>query len=303
MMLTKSKIILVGAASILILVACNSGSMSGAASTKGGVAATVNGTPISESLVDLMLKQRTDLGRAAGADVRNGYIDRLAMQTIISQEAVNMGLDKQPDVAARLELNRQAALIDAFVQNYLKNNVSSDSVLKAEYEKFKAKAAGTEYMARHILVQKEEDAKEIIAKLNKNPKAFEALAKEKSIDTGTKFKGGELGWFDPGAMIPEFGLAVAKLAKGKFTEEPVKSQFGFHVILLEDSRPKQVQSFDEMKPQLAQQLQQQNLKKLFDEMKAKAKIVVMQVPASEAAPAKEAKPAAEPAKPTVPAKN
>lgn len=289
-MFINPRILLVSAVSLLTLIACNSSnSPQGTGPGKDAVAATVNGTPISERLVDLMLKQRGDLGRPTNAEARNTFIDRLAMQLIISQEAAKKGLDKAPEVSAQLELGRQSVLVNAFVQDYLKNNSISDDTLKAEYEKFKAQATGTEYKARHILVQKEAEAKDIIARLKKNPKAFEALAKEKSNDSRSKAKGGDLGWFDPRGMVPEFGAAVAQLAKGKLTETPVKSQFGYHVILLEDSRAKQVQPFEQVKPALTQQVQQQYLKKLFDDMKAKAKIEIVQAPAP--TPAKDANPA------------
>lgn len=296
----KPRILLVCAASLLTLIACNSNnSPQGAAPAKEAVAATVNGIPVSERLVDLMLKQRADLGRSAGAESRNAFIDRLALQLIIAQEAVKKGLDKAPEVADRIELGRQSALVDAFVQDYLKNNPVSDEAVQAEYDKMKAQATGTEYKARHILVETEAEAKDIIARLKKNPKAFEALAKEKSKDRGSKDRGGDLGWFDPRRMVPELGAAMAKLVKGKLTEEPVKSQFGYHVILLEDTRPQMVQPLEQIKPALTQQIQQQNLKKVFDEIKAKAKIEIVQAPAPAPTPApvpaQEAKPA-EPAK-------
>ena len=285
-MFTKPRILLACALSLLTLIACSSNDTPPAAgAAKEAVAATVNGTPISEHLVGMMLKQRTDLGRPASAEARKQFIDNLAMQLIVTQEAIKKGLDKVPETSDKLELSRQSVLIDAFVQDYLKNNPVSDDMLKAEYEKIKAQATGTEYKARHILVEQEAEAKDIIARLNKNPKAFEALAKEKSKDGGSKGNGGDLGWFDARGMVPEFGAAVAKLAKGKFTEEPVKSQFGYHVILLEDSRPQQVRPLEQIKPALTQQIQQQNLKKLFDEMKAKAKIEIVQAPAPAPAPA------------------
>ena len=291
-MFIEPRLLLAGAASLLTLIACNSNdSLHGAGPAKDAVAATVNGTPISERLVGLMLKQRTDLGRPGSAESRKQFIDSLAMQLIITQEAVKKGLDKAPEVSDRLELGRQSILIEAFVQDYLKNNSIGDDMLKAEYDKIKAQATGAEYKARHILVEQEAEAKDIIARLKKNPKAFEALAKEKSKDRGSKGNGGDLGWFDPRGMVPEFGAAVARLAKGKFTEVPVKSQFGYHVILLEDSRPQQVQPLEQIKPALTQQMQQQNLKKLFDEMKAKAKIEFVQAPAPVSAPAQETKPA------------
>ena len=291
-MFITSRILLASAASLLTLIACSSNdAVQGAVSAKDAVAATVNGTPVSERLVSLMLKQRTDLGREASAEARNGFIDRLAMQLVISQEAVKKGLDKAPEVSDQIELMRQSVLVDAFVKDYLKNNAVSDDTLNAEYEKIKAQATGTEYKARHILVEKEAGAKDIIARLKQNPKAFAALAKERSKDRGSKVNGGDLGWFDPHGMVPEFGAAVAKLAKGKFTEEPVKSQFGYHVILLEDSRPKPVRPLEQIKPALMQQLQEQNLRKLFDKMKAKAKIDIVQAVAPTPTPTQDAKPA------------
>jgi peptidyl-prolyl cis-trans isomerase C len=291
-MFIKSRILLVSAACMLTLMACSSkDAVQSAAPSKEAVAATVDGIPISESLVNLMLKQRSDMGRDAGAEARKTYIDRLAMQLIISQAAIKEGLDKAPEVADQIDLIKQSVLVDAFVKNYFKNNPVSDDAVNAAYAKMKAETTGNEYKARHILVDNEAEAKDIIAKLNKNPKAFAALAKEKSKDGASKNNGGELGWFDPRGMIPEFGAAVAKLAKGKFTQEPVKTQFGYHVILLEDSRPLPVPPLEQVKAALTQQLQQQNLKKLFDEMKAKAKIEITQAPAPAPAPAQAAKPA------------
>jgi len=288
----KSRILLASAASLFTLISCSpNNSLQGSGAAKDAVAATVNGMPISEHLVGMMVKQRQQLGRPVDAAVRNAYIDRLAVQFIVAQEAVKKGLDKAPEVTAQLELSRQSVLVNAFVQDYLKNNTVSDDALKAEYEKFKAQSAGTEYKARHILVENEAEAKDVIAKLQRNPKAFAGLAKEKSKDSRSKVNGGDLGWFDPRGMVPEFGAAVAKLAKGEFTEEPVKSQFGYHVILLEDSRQKQIQPLEQIKPALTQQVQQQNLQKLFDDMKAKAKIEIVQAPAPASAPAKDAKPA------------
>ncbi|MBE0622423.1 MAG: peptidylprolyl isomerase [Burkholderiales bacterium] len=292
-MFVKSRIVLASLVSMLTLIACGSNDAVPVAGTAKNVAATVNGDPISERLVDMMLKERSNLGRDAGIEARKAFIDRLATQLIITQEAIKKGLDKSPEVQDQLELMRQSVLVDAFIKDYLKNSPVSDDMLKAEYDKLKAESAGTEYKARHILVDKEAEAKDIIARLKKNPKAFEDLAKEKSIDTGSKVNGGELGWFDPKGMVPEFGAAVATLAKGKFTEQPVKTQFGYHVILLEDSRPKQFQPLEQIKAELKQKLQQDSLRKLLDELKAKAKIEIAQAPAQAQAP--DEKPA-EPAK-------
>ena len=292
MMLSKFRIPMVGAVFMLTLSACNLSDLSKTAtSSKDAVAATVNGTAISENRVDMLVKQRAAQGQPDSPEMRKGVIDQLSLQFLISQEAVKKGLDKTPEVMDQIDLTQQSILANAFVQDYLKNNPVSDDMLKAEYEKIKGKMTGSEYKARHILVEKESEARDIIAKLKKNPKAFESLAKEKSKDPGSKSTGGELGWFDPHGMVPEFGAAVAKLAKGQFTEEPVKSQFGYHVILLEDSRPKTLPPLEQVKPALQQQVQQQNLKKLLDDLKAKAKIEIVQAAAPAISPSKESKPA------------
>jgi len=285
MMLFQSRSLLVSTVSLLTLSACNPTD-----NPKAAVAATVNGTAISESRIEMLLKQGAVQGQPATPDLRKKIIDQLSMQLLISQEALKKGIDKNPEVLEQLDLTRQSILANAFVQDYLKSNPVSDDMVKAEYEKIKAQMSGNEYKARHILVEKEAEARDIIAKLKKNPKAFESLAKAKSKDSGSKAGGGDLGWFDPRAMVPEFGAAVTKLSKGKFTEEPVKSQFGYHVILLEDSRPKAIPPLDQVKSQLQQQVQQQNLKKLFDDLKAKAKIEIAQVAAPAVIPTEESKP-------------
>lgn len=266
---------------VLTLCACNSSdpAKGAAPAVKETVAATVNGITISEQRVALMTKQHTSHGQPENAEMRKSVIDQLAMQMIISQEAVKKGMEKTPEVLDQIELTRQAILANVFVQDYMKNNPVGDAMLAAEYDKVKEKMGGNEYKARHILVEKEADAREVVARLKKDIKAFASLAKEKSKDPGSKGNGGDLGWFDPHSMVPEFGAAVAKLEKGKFTDEPVKSQFGYHVIFLDDSRAKQVPPLEQIKPALIQQVQQQNLRKFLDDMKAKAKIEIAAVAA------------------------
>jgi peptidyl-prolyl cis-trans isomerase C len=267
------RILFVGTACLALLAACNSGQQS-----KGDVAATVNGRPITEQFLGLMLKQRTDLGKPIDPDVRKNYLDRLTTQLAIAMEAEKKGLDKNPEVMAKIELNRQAVLVSAFVEDFMKNNPLTDDEIKAEYERIKTAEAGTEYKARHILVETEAEAKAIIAQLNKNPKSFDVLAQEKSKDTVSKVRGGDLGWILPKRLVPEFSNALIKLEKGKFTQEPVKSQFGYHVILLEDSRPLVMAPLEQYKARLKESLQQQKLQKTFDELKAKAKIEIAQKP-------------------------
>lgn len=282
MMSIKSRILLASIFSLLSLSACNS--KTGITPAAGDIAATVNGTPISKDSVDQIVGQRIAMGQPDSPEIRKAVINQIALQMLVSQEAIKKNLDKTPEVIDQIKLTQQSILANAFVQDYTKNNPVSDDMLKAEYDKVKAQMSGTEYKARHILVDKEAQAKDIIAKLKKNAKLFDSLAKQYSKDPGSKDKGGDLGWFDPRGMVPEFGAAVAKLEKGKFTLEPVKTQFGYHVILLEDSRTKQVPTFEQVKPQLAKRVQEQNMKKLIDDIMAKAKIEITASPA--AAPAK-----------------
>lgn len=289
-MSVKNAFLLAGAASVLALYGCNNpGDMTKMATPAGGaVAATVNGTAISENRVGLMIKQAAAQGQPSTPEMRKDVIEHLAIQLLLSQEAAKQGLDKAADVAEQLDLARQSILANAFVQDRLKNSPVGEDALKSEYEKIKGQMAGTEYRARHILVAKEADAEEIIAKLSKNPKAFAALAKEKSKDPGSAAAGGDLGWFDPRGMVPEFSQAVTQLEKGAVTAKPVKSQFGYHVIMLEDARTKEAPPLEQIKPMLQQQLAQQSLRKLIDDTKAKAKIEI--TPSSVPDAAKEDKP-------------
>jgi peptidyl-prolyl cis-trans isomerase C len=286
MLSTKSRVLLASVASLLILSACNSKQNAAAPASKEETVATVNGTVISKSRIDMIVKQGGGGGHQDSPEARKAIIDQLVMQMLVAGEAVKKGLDKSPEVLEQIDVLKQSVLANAYVQDYIKNNPVSDDELKAEYDRIKAGITGTEYKARHILVATEAEAKDIISKLKKDPGSFENLATEKSLDTGSKVRGGDLGWFDLGRMVPEFGDAVAKLEKGKITETPVKTQYGYHIILLEDSKPIEAPAFDAVKPNLAQQLQQQKLQKLLDGIKSKAKIEIAGAPAAAPAPAK-----------------
>ena len=282
-MLTKSRVVLTSILALLVVSACTSKDaekpVAGAPKVStAAIAATVNGTAISQNLVEMILKQQAQQGMPDNAESRKMIIDSLATQLILSQEAAKKGLDKTSDIADQLEMTRQSILAEAYVQDYMKSNTITDDMLNAEYDKIKAQASVNQYKARHILVEKEADAKDIIAKLKKDPKTFEALAKSKSKDPGSKDKGGDLGWFDPRGMVPEFGAAVATLEKDKFTEEPVKSKYGYHVILLENTRPNPIPTLDQVKPGLTQQVQQQNFVKMVEDLKAKSKIEITAAP-------------------------
>ena len=290
-MLIKSRVVLGSVVTLMALAACtpkpaDKAAAAAPATAKEAAAATVNGTPISQKEVDLVLKQQR--GMPDTPETRKMVIDNIAIQLLVAQEAVKKGLDKTPETQSEIEMAKQSVLAQAYVQDYIKTNVISDAQLNAEYDKLKAQASGNQFKARHILVKTEDEAKAIIVKLNKDPKQFDALAKAQSLDPGSKAKGGDLGWFDAKNMVPEFGAAVAKLEKGKFTETAVKTQYGYHIIMLDDTRPStaSIPPLEQIKAGLSQQLQQQNLKKMLDDMKAKAKIDYAAAPAvTPAAPA------------------
>jgi peptidyl-prolyl cis-trans isomerase C len=289
MKLLNSRILLAGTASLLLLGACNSeqsakpAATSPAPAAKEAAEATVNGIVISKKRVDMIVKQAAGAGQPESPEARQGIVDKLIMQTLVAEEAIKKGLDKTPEIMEQIELLRQSVLANAYVQDLVKNSAASDEMVKAEYEKIKATITGSEYKARHILVEKEADAKEIIARLKKDAGSFAKLAMEKSKDAGSKLRGGDLGWFDPSRLVPEFAAALGKLEKGAITQEPVKTQYGYHVILLEDSRPIEAPPLEEVKPQLAQQIQQQAVAKHLEDLKAKAKIEPAAAPAAPAA--------------------
>ncbi|MFZ2525521.1 MAG: peptidyl-prolyl cis-trans isomerase [Candidatus Ferrigenium altingense] len=233
-------------------------------------AALVNGVSIPQARIDLRVKAAAAQGQADSPELRKAIRDDMINLEVMAQEAVKAGLDKNPDVVQQVELAKQSVLVGAFVQDYAKSHPISEDQLKQEYDKLKAKLGNKEYNTRHILVETEAEAKDIIAQLGKKAK-FEKLA-AKSKDTGSAAQGGSLGWAVPGNFVPEFANALLNLKKGEYTKEPVQSQFGWHVIKLDDTRELKVPPFEEIKAQLQQRLQQQSIKKAIDELRAKAKI-------------------------------
>lgn len=235
-----------------------------------GVFATVNGVAIPQSAADAFISEQKAQGAPEGPELRNAVREELIRRELLAQEAKKKGLDKQPTVATQAELARQAIYVRAFIQDYVKKHPISDEALKADYDKIKAQLGGSEYKTRHILVEKEDEARAIIAKLKSGAK-FEDLAKQ-SKDPGSKDNGGDLGWGSPANYVKPFAEALSKLQKGKFTETPVKTEFGYHVILQEDARPLTPPPFDAIKPQLAQRAQQQQIEKMVNDLRAKAKV-------------------------------
>lgn len=233
--------------------------------------AIVNGVAIPQAKMDIQLKALAARGQKDSPELRNAIKDSLVTAVLIEQEATKKGLDKTPDVQAELEMARQSVIFRAYVQDYMKNNPVTDAEIKAEYDKYKATQADKEYNVRHILVKDEKAAKDIIEQLKKGAK-FDKLAEKFSIDPGSKAKGGELGWNAPGNFVKPFAEAMTKLDKGQISKEPVKSDFGFHIIKLDDVRSAKVPGFDEVKPQITEFLQRKKLETLMAGLRAKAKI-------------------------------
>ncbi len=236
--------------------------------------AIVNGKPVPKARVDALIKQVQTQAAAQNQqlppDLEARVRDKVVMDEIFTQEAEKRGLTASADYKLRMEQARQDVLTKLLTQDFAKKNVVSDADIKGDYEKFKAQSAGTEYRARHILVEKEDEAKALIAQI-KGGASFEDLAKKNSKDPGSGANGGDLDFAAPGSYVPEFSQAMVKLKKGEMTQEPVKSQFGYHIIRLDDTREAQFPPFDDVKGQLKQRMEQQRIGAFVEEIRAKAK--------------------------------
>lgn len=232
--------------------------------------ATVNGKAIPASKVEQVVKQVVAQGKQTDSpQLREAIKKDLIAREVLIQEADKRGFGTQPEVKAALENARQSIIINAMLADHIKKNPIKDADIKAEYDKYKSQVGEKEYHARHILVATEEEAKAIIAKLKTGAK-FEELAKQSK--DGSAANGGDLDWASPASYVPEFSKAMVALQKGQVTETPVKSQFGYHVIKLEDTRPAKIPAFEEVKPQVAESLQQRKLQAFREDLMKKAKI-------------------------------
>lgn len=233
--------------------------------------AIVNGKPVPKSRMDALSAQMAAAGRPVPPEMQDQLREEVVMREIFMQEAQKAGLDATEDYKSQLEVARQNILIRALFKDYADKHPVTDAEAKAEYDKFAAANSGKEYKARHILVEKESEAKDIIANLKKGAK-FEDIAKKQSKDAGSGANGGDLDWAPASAYVTEFTEAMIKLNKGQLTQTPVKSQFGWHVIRVDDIREAQLPKFEDVKPQIAQQLQQQRMANFQKDVREKAKV-------------------------------
>lgn len=233
--------------------------------------AIVNGKAVPMSRVDALAQQLAASGRPVDDAMRDQLKEEVILREIFMQEAQKRGVAASSEFKQQMELARQTILIRAMFADWQKKNPVTDADIKAEYDKFAAANAGKEYRARHILVEKEEEAKALIAAIKAGAK-FEEQAKQKSKDPGSGANGGDLDWASAASYVAEFSEAMVKLDKGQMTDAPVKSQFGWHIIRVDDIRQAKLPALDEIKPQIAQQLQQQKMAEFQKTLREKAKV-------------------------------
>jgi peptidyl-prolyl cis-trans isomerase C len=240
--------------------------------------AVVNGTPIPKSRADALVQQLVAQGQQDSPHLEQAVREELINREILMQEAARRGLPSRPDVKAQVAVAQQTVVLRALIEDFVKTNQPSDAEVKAKYDELvKEAGGGKEYHLHHILVENEQQAKDLIAKI-KGGASFEDLAKQYSKDPGSAAHGGDLGFAPASTYVKEFGDALAKLKKGEYTQTPVKTQFGYHVIRLDDVRDAKVPTFDEAKPQIVnamesnQQWQQQRFQQMLKDLHAKAKI-------------------------------
>jgi peptidyl-prolyl cis-trans isomerase C len=238
------------------------------AKTKAAPAAAAKGKELySQAAYDFMVKQRTSQGQPDTPELRAAVRDELNTRELLVREARKQGLDKSALVKTEMDLASQTVLVRAFMADYLKAHPVPEDQMRKEYDTIKGQIGDKEYKVRHILVDNEAEAKDIIAQLQKGEK-FEKLA-ERSKDSGSKINGGDLDWNAPANFVKPFADAMVALPKGKFTTTPVQTQFGWHVIEVDDIRDAKVPPYDEVKTQLAQRMQGKEVEQYLKDLRAK----------------------------------
>lgn len=234
--------------------------------------ATVNGVAIPEARYNFFIEQFEQSGRPKTPELEAQVKEELIRRAVFEQAATKLKLEDSKEFKEEMDLARQTFLIRALFQKHQKDHPVTEAAIKAEYDKLVEANKGKEYNSAHILVESEDEAKAIIADLKKDAKKFEAIAKDKSKDPGSGSKGGDLGWARPDLYVPEFGEALQKLKKGDITQEPVKTQFGYHILQLKDVRDSKPPELSAVQPQIEESLAQQQLTKYQEDLYKAAKI-------------------------------
>lgn len=250
--------------------------------TEGETVARVNGEAVTETRLLHYALQRTGGDMSAlDPEVLQQLLNELINIELLAQSARADKLDEQSPLRERLAFQRDTAMADAAMSQFLEENPVTDEQVRAEYEQRKGELGGTEYKARHILVEEEDTARQLIAQLEEGGD-FEALAKEHSIEPGAANSGGDLGWFSPQQMVPPFAAAVRAMSPGERSDEPVQTQFGWHVISVEDSREVEAPGFEEVSEQIRRFLTNQRIQNYISELRANAEITETDAPAANA---------------------
>jgi peptidyl-prolyl cis-trans isomerase C len=236
-----------------------------------GPVATVNGTAIPRARLEYLMHQQLQRGAPDNESTRAAVRDDLINREVVSQAAVRAGTAKKREVQTQLDMARQEVLVGAYLSEYLREHAVTDADVQKEYDRVRALTGKSEYKARHILVESEEEARRLIAELHKGGK-FDELARKSSKDEGTRELGGDLDWKIPSTFEKPFGDAMLALEKGKFSTVPVRTRFGFHVIQLDDVRDVQFPPVSQVRPQLQQRLMRQKVEDIVKELRAKAKV-------------------------------
>lgn len=231
----------------------------------------VNGVTIPQSRIDLLNRELSANGQPDSPDRQRAIREELVSREVLVQAAQKRGLDKTPDTLAQLDAARQAVLVRALIEAEIRANPITDGELQKTYDEFKRSMGENEFKVRHILVDKEDEAKAIIADLGKGGD-FAKIAKDKSKDPGSKDNGGDLDWGPAARYVKPFADALMAMKKGQTSAAPVKTDFGFHVLRLDDVRPIQVPPFEEMKEQFRQRAQQQQVQRMMMDLRSKAKV-------------------------------
>ncbi|ARP95930.1 peptidylprolyl isomerase [Bordetella genomosp. 13] len=235
--------------------------------------ATVNGKPITQKSLDEFVKLLGTQGATDSPQLREQVKQEMINRQVFVQAAEKQGIAKQPAVQTEIELARQGILVRALMADYLEKHPVTDAQVQAQYDKLKQEQSGkSEYKVRHILVKDEKNANDILAQVKSDKSKFEDLAKKNSQDPGSAERGGDLGWAPPTNYVPPFADAVSKLKKGELADKPVQTQFGWHVIQVEDTRPVQFPPLDQVRPQIEEMMRQQTLSAFQKDLRDKAKI-------------------------------
>ena len=239
--------------------------------TSAGAIATVNGVAVPQARAEYLLQQQLQRGAQDNEQMRGMVREELVNREILMQEAQKAGIAKQAEVQTQLDMARQEILVSAYLRDWVRKHPVTDAEVQKEYERAKAQHGDKEYKARHILVETEDQARALIAELKKGGK-FDDLAGKNSKDTGSAQRGGDLEWNVPATYDKQFSDALVKLEKGKYTDTPVRTRFGFHIIQLDDVRTARFATLAEVKPRIQQMLAQTKIEELVRGLRAKAKV-------------------------------